>query len=127
MATAIMLAALSPALEALSTSSHSASIQSSETELRFQLQEKLESVLAEGYARLDREALSLGGPATVSAVYSDAVGAPNRRRVYLSRYDADNADGDGDPFTGVDVGLVWVRVDVERTRYVLETLVTCHE
>ncbi|MBI5446002.1 MAG: hypothetical protein HY900_32915, partial [Deltaproteobacteria bacterium] len=30
--------------------------------------------------------------------------------VYLARYDADNADGDNDPLTGGDSGLLWVKV-----------------
>jgi len=31
----------------------------------------------------------------------------------LSAYDADNSDGDDDPFTGTDEGLLWVRVAIE--------------
>ena len=40
----------------------------------------------------------------------------------MSRYDGDNADGDDDPLTGTDDGLLHVRVEIEDTVYVFETL-----
>ncbi len=65
-------------------------------------------------AALDAEAVAINDPNVASTVYSDAAGATNRRLVYLSRYDADNADADNDFFTGMDAGLVWIRVELAR-------------
>lgn len=126
-ATVILAAALVPALDALSSATLGVSVQQSESELHFRLREKLEDVLAVEFGTLDDEAQALASHTAVSAVYSDPVSSRNRRRVYLSRYDGDNADGDGDSFTGVDQNLLWVRVDIEGTRHALETLVSAYE
>jgi hypothetical protein len=40
----------------------------------------------------------------------------------LSRYDADDADGDDDPFTGTESGLIWVRVILADTVHGFESL-----
>jgi prepilin-type N-terminal cleavage/methylation domain-containing protein len=127
LATVILLLALVPAIEALSSASHGAGVQQSEVQLHFQLREKMAQILAEAFQSLDQEAQSIASPSSASVVYSDPPGIRYRRRVYLSRYDADNADGDNDPFTGIDAGLLWVRVDTEHTAYVLETLVSDYE
>ena len=42
-------------------------------------------------------------------------GDASRRLVYVAGYDGDDADGDGDPFTGADDGLLWVEVEIENT------------
>ena len=44
--------------------------------------------------------------------------------MFLARYDGDDADSDGDPFTGGDEGLLWVKVEIEGTAHVIETLVS---
>ena len=54
---------------------------------------------------------------------SDPGGTENRRKVFIGRYDGDNADADDDPFTGVDDGLLWVRVRIDGTHYDVETLI----
>lgn len=82
---------------------------------------RLEEVLAEPYAALESAAAAAGSEATPTS-YSDPPGTNNRRLIYLSLYDADNADADNDPFTGVDAGLVWVRVELEATALALESL-----
>jgi hypothetical protein len=79
----------------------------------------MEEVLARSFAELAAEEVAAGG---APSAYSDGAGAPDRRLVLLSRYDGDNADGDDDPFTGKDAGLLWVRVEIEGTDHVLETL-----
>ena len=71
--------------------------------------------------------MAINNPTVASTVYSDAAGATNRRLVYLSRYDADNADGDNDFFTGMDAGLVWVRVELEGTTQAIEGLTSPYE
>ncbi len=126
-ATVILALALVPALDALSTSTRGVAVQDSETELHFYLREKLEETLAVDFRSLDDEAQALADPTAVSGVYSDAVGSRYRRRVYLSRYDGDNADSDDDPFTGEDADLLWVRVDIEGTHHTLETLVSAYD
>ena len=48
--------------------------------------------------------------------------------MYLSRYDADNADGNGDFFdAGVDEGLLWVRVEIEGTSQAIEGLTSQYD
>lgn len=85
---------------------------------------KVEDVLADNYSHLETEALLLANPATASALYSDVSGTQNRRLVYLSQYDGDNADNDNDTFTGVDQGLLWVRVTIENTPYEVHSLIS---
>ena len=52
----------------------------------------------------------------------------NRRLVYLSRYDADNADGNGNFFdAGMDEGLLWVRVEIEGTDQAIESLTSVYD
>ena len=55
--------------------------------------------------------------------YSDAAGTESRRLVFLARYDGDDGDGDKDPFTGTDAGLLWVRVTIEDSPRSLETVI----
>jgi hypothetical protein len=76
------------------------------------LRAKMEEVLAEPVARLDAAA-QLAGGATVPTRYSDPASAGAAQRlVMISRYDADNADADGNPFTGTDQGLMWIEVRI---------------
>jgi Tfp pilus assembly protein PilV len=84
---------------------------------------KLEDVLAETFSSLE-EAAADAGSASVPAIYSDGANAHNRRLVYLSLYDGDNADSDDDPFTGVDPGLMWIRTEIEGTLMSVESLVS---
>ena len=44
--------------------------------------------------------------------------------VLLSRYDGDDADADGDPLTGTDDDLLWVRIEIEGTALGVESLVS---
>jgi len=83
----------------------------------------LEDVLAEAFSSLETAAIEAGSE-SVPTSYSDREGSPNRRLVYLSLYDGDNADSDGDPFTGVDAGLMWIRTEIEGTQMSVESLVS---
>ena len=82
---------------------------------------KLEDVLAEPFSSLEAAAIEAGS-ASVPTIYSDSEGTDNRRLVYLSLYDGDNADSDGDPFTGTDAGLMWIRTEIEGTLMSVESL-----
>ncbi len=113
--------ALVPALESLQTAQLGSSVQESLSSQHFHLNAKLEEVLAEPYSSLNTAAASSASPAIMTS-YSDVSGVANRRLVYLYGYDGDNADGDDDPFTGVDSGLMWVRVEIEGTAQFVETL-----
>ena len=113
--------ALIPVLESLQTAQLGTSVQESLSTQHFHLNAKLEEVLAEPYNSLNTAAATSASP-TVMTSYSDVSGAINRRLVYLYGYDGDNADGDDDPFTGVDSNLMWVRVEIEGTAQFIETL-----
>ena len=121
-AIAFIAITLLPIMQDLQISLAGAEINSEYTSDHYYLIAKFEEVLAEPFAALDAEATAAGGP-TVPTSYSDTVGTQPRRLVYLSRYDADNADADNDFFTGVDDGLLWVRTEIEATAHALETLV----
>jgi len=84
---------------------------------------RLEDVLAEPFSSLEAAATEAGST-SVPTSYSDSEGSDNRRLVYLSLYDGDNADSDGDPFTGVDPGLMWIRTEIEGTLISVESLVS---
>ncbi len=113
--------ALIPTLESLSTAQLGSSIQKSLSTQHFSLNAKLEEVLAEPYSSLTAAAAISASP-TVITNYSDANGSVDRRLVYLFGYDGDNADGDDNPFTGVDDGLMWVRVEIEHSAQYVESL-----
>jgi hypothetical protein len=84
---------------------------------------KLEDVLAEPFSSLEVAATDAAS-ASVPTSYSDNSGSVNRRVVYLSLYDGDNADADDDPFTGGDAGLMWIRTEIEGTLMSVESLVS---
>lgn len=120
-ATVLITISLIPASEALRSATTSSSIYADYSAQNYRLLAKMEEVLAKSYSSLATEAASAGGE-TIPTVFSDAIGTPNRRLVYLSPYDADNADSDNDPFTGTDLNLIWVRVEIEQSVLALESL-----
>ena len=122
-AMALIAIALVPAIDALRTSLGTGSGYATRLTEHYRVAGRLEDVLAEPFQDLDAAAVAAGSE-TVASSYSDAAGTPDRRLVYLARYDADDADGDGDPFTGGDVGLLWVRVVLEQGGSDLESLTT---
>lgn len=122
-ATVLLVVALLPALDALQSGIQSSTIHETQSVDQYQLLSKLEDVLAQPFGSLDAAATMAGSKNTITT-YSDAVGSNNRRLVYLSRYDGDNTDTDNDPFTGIDDGLIWVRVEIETSNKAIETL-TC--
>jgi Tfp pilus assembly protein PilV len=114
---------LLPLLDAIQGAGASSDAHRNASEQHFHLTARLEEVLAEPFTALAAEAAAAGSGSN-PASYSDAVGSDNRRLVYLSLYDGDNADADGLPFTGVDAGLMWVRVEIEGSLLSIETLVS---
>ena len=121
LAVTVLALALVPALDTLQTAMVGAQVHQDVSTTANTLASRLEEVLAEPHGALDDAAQAAGSPTTPSS-YSDPAGPPNRVIVFLSRFDGDNADADGDPFTGVDEGLLWVRVAVENTPFELITL-----
>ncbi len=117
----LMAVVLVPAIAALRTSIVGSEVNRDATQIRHQLTSRLERVLAESFVELEAAALAAGGPGTPSS-YSDAPGDPGRLLVYLSLYDADNQDSDGDVFTGADAGIIWIRVESEGSVHSLETV-----
>lgn len=114
---------LAPALEALTSAGRSTDGQYALAATHYGLQERMETLLAEPYAALLAEASTPGSP-TASAAYSDTGGTPNRRLVYITAYDGDDADGNGNPFDGTDDDILWVRIEVENAHHAVESLVT---
>jgi hypothetical protein len=122
LAVVILGAALAPALQTLDSALRGVSVSAGVLQAQQLLATRLENTLAEPFAALDAAAQAAGNQTTPSS-YSDPSGGVNRVLVFLSRYDGDNADGNGNPFDGTDAGLLWVRVAIENTPYELTTLV----
>jgi type II secretory pathway pseudopilin PulG len=127
-ATALIAISLIPAIEALQPATQGMSIHETRTLRHYELTAMLEDVLANPFSELDTEAVAINDPTVASTTYSDAPATNNRRLVYLSRYDADNADGNGDFFdAGMDEGLLWVRVEIEGTDQAIESLTSVYD
>ena len=122
-AVAVLAIALVPAVEALRTGLSAGQIHADSVAHHYLVVGKVEEVLAEDFGDLDAEALAAGSP-TVATAYSDGAGSDPQRLVYLARYDGDDADADGDPFTGGDEGLLWLRVEIAGGPHAIETLTT---
>lgn len=120
-ATVLVAVSIAPALTALNTGLSASATHESHVADHYHLTAKIEEVLAQPFGDLDAAASAAGDP-SVPTSYSDPAGADRRRLVFLSRYDGDNADGDDDPFTGADEGLLWLRVEIEETAHAFETL-----
>ncbi len=100
---------LVPAMQATQAALHTERLNRTAVVNDFRLVALAETVLAEPFDRLRDAAL---GAATPTA-YSDSSGTKDRRLVFISGYDADNADADGDDSTGADDGILKIRVEVE--------------
>ena len=120
-ATVLLAIMLVPAINALTTSSQGAEVHRELASNHFRLTSRLEELLAEPFAELEAAAIAAGSP-QAATIYSETAGAPGRLVVYLSACDGDNADGDGDLFTGTDAGILWIRVEVENTVHDLQTI-----
>lgn len=127
-ATTLIAITLVPAMEAFTPATLGMGIHESRTVQHYHLTAILEDVLAKPFDELDTEAMAINDRTVASTVYSDLPASEDRRLVYLSRYDGDNGDGNGDPFdSGMDEGLLWVRVEIEGTGQALESLTNVYE
>jgi prepilin-type N-terminal cleavage/methylation domain-containing protein len=112
---------LIPAIQAIQTGVAGAEVHADLTTSHHRIASRLEEVLTEPFNDLVDAATAAGSPTTASS-YSDTAGPPSRLLVFLSPYDGDNADADDDAFTGVDPGILWVRVEIENSTLSLETV-----
>ncbi len=121
---AVILIALTlvPAVSAVFGGVQGGGVHAQRAQDHYRITGMLEEVLAKPFNELQTEADAAGGPGTIVAAYSDVAGTERRRLVYLARYDGDNVDADDDYFTGVDDGLLWVRVQIENTLDGMETM-----
>lgn len=114
--------ALVPATEALQVAMLGSGQHETTAVQHYRAYGRMEELMTEGFTTLYDESIALGSPTTPSS-YSDAPGTPNRRLVFLSPYDVDNADGNDEPFmTGTDPGIVWLRVEIENSAIAFESL-----
>lgn len=124
-ASVLIAVSLVPALEALQPGIQGSQIHEDNNEDHYQLVAKMEEVLAEPYIDIQAAALLAASPSTASS-YSDTVtlhdGRQISRSVFLSHYDADNADADNDPFTGTEVDLIWIKVVIDNSHHALQSL-----
>ncbi|MFK8020099.1 MAG: hypothetical protein AB8B86_10050 [Pseudomonadales bacterium] len=123
-AIAILAISLVPAMEALSTAQLGSRINADLQRQHYKMLGKYESMLSMPFSELDAEAQLLADENTPSTLYSDNASTPDRRLVYLQRYDADNIDGDNDVFTGGDEHILWLKVEVAGSTIAQETLVS---
>lgn len=121
-ATALIAIILIPALSSLQSGIQGSNIHTSSAYNHYRIKGKMEEVLAKSFNELQQEADHTGNPTVIVDSYSDSSGIEDRRLVYLSRFDADNADADDNPFTDTDVGIIWIKVQIENTNYSLESL-----
>ena len=112
---------LVPAINALQTGVVGADVHADVATSHYRISSRLEELLGEPFSDLSDAAVAAGSPSSPSS-YSEPAGLPGRLVVYLSLYDGDNADADGDAFTGTDPDLVWIRVDIEDSVFSLQTV-----
>lgn len=123
----LVAVALVPIMEALQSAVGGTAIHESIIVDMLALQSKIEEVLKEPFTALETAALKAGSP-TTPTIYSDTApittsdGRQITRQVYIWLYDADNVDGDDDPFTGADAGLLYIRAEIEGSALFIETL-----
>lgn len=118
----LIAVALVPAMNALRVGVTAAGVHEQETVRSLELSGRMEQVLAQSFFDLDAAAAAAGSSA-VPTSFSDLAGTEDRLVVFIAGYDADDADADDDPFTGVDPGILWLRVTLENTQHALTTLV----
>ena len=123
-ATLLIAISLVPMMDAMSGATASGGAHELSAVRHAHLLGKMEVVLAEPYSALEATIIATMPHASdIPSSYSDLPGTTNRRLVYLSFYDGDNADSDDDPFTGMEPDLIWVRTLIEDTQIAVETLV----
>jgi hypothetical protein len=123
-ATLLIAIMLVPALDAMQSGIHGSGIHTQLAQNQYRMISKMEETLAVPYNKLLEQAdLVADSKVLIPPPYSDPAGTGFRRLVFLARYDGDDADGDKDPFTGTDTGLLWVRVTIEDSPRALGTVI----
>ena len=123
-ATLLITIMLVPALEAMQSGIQGSGIHTELARNQYRMISKMEETLALPFSELLTQADLVADPAVlIPAPFSDAAGTESRRLVFLARYDGDDVDGDKDPFTGTDTGLLWLRVTIEDSQRSLETVI----
>jgi len=123
-ATLLIAILLVPALDAMQSGIQSSDIHTQLAQNQYRMISKMEQTLALSYTELLGQAdLIADSKVLIPPPYSDPAGTGFRRLVFLARYDGDDADGDKNPFTGTDTGLLWVRVMIEDGQRSLETVI----
>lgn len=121
-ATVLIAIMLVPAMEALTPAIQGSAMHKQHAEIHYALLGKLEQVLAKSFDELDAAA-AVAGAHTNATSYSDpAANVPDR--VFIWRYDIDDADSDGDVFTDGEDDLLWVKVATEDASQSLQTLIS---
>lgn len=121
-ATVLIAIAIVPMMNALQAGLQGSTLFKKNAEFHHVLTGAAEKVLAEPFDNLDAAATAAGAY-TTATTYSD-LGAPTPFKVYLWRYDVDNADSDNDEFTGGEEDLIWVRVALVDNGQSIETLIS---
>jgi hypothetical protein len=121
-ATLLITIALVPMMEALQPGLQGTQLNRQQSEIHFALKGKLESVLAEPFTDLDAAA-SAAGAATIATSYSD-LGATVPHQLFIWRYDIDDADNDGDVYTGGESDILWLRIASVDGSYSIQTLLS---
>ena len=119
-ATVLIAIALVPMMNSLQSGLQGTELHKNKVEVFNVLTGELEQLLAEPFDDLDAAATAAGAHSN-KTTYSDEA-APIPYNVYLWRYDADNADGDGDWFTGGEEDLLWIKVSLIDDSESFETL-----
>jgi len=123
-ATLLIVIMLVPALDAMQSGIQGSGVHMQLAQNQYRMISKLEQTLALPFTELLAQADLVADPKVlIPAPFSDPAGTESRRLVFLARYDGDDGDGDKDPFTGTDVGLLWVRVTIEDSPRSLETVI----
>lgn len=123
-ATLLIMIMLVPAIDAMQSGIQGSGVHTELAQNNYRVIAKLEEILARPFAELQAQADAAGASnVLVPPPYSDPPGTTDRRRVFVARYDGDDADADADPFTGVDDGLLWIRIKINKTNYDIRTLV----
>ena len=122
-AVALLAVFLLPVLESLHPAILGTSVSEVYVQDQLRLQSRFEDVMSEPFSALESAAAAAGSPSDATA-YSDASGTDDRLLVYIWAYDGDNDDGDNNPFSGTDEGLLWVRIVTEDSGHARESLVS---
>ncbi|MEQ8659392.1 MAG: hypothetical protein RLW62_01105, partial [Gammaproteobacteria bacterium] len=119
-ATALLAVILAPAMDALRSGIRAGSVQAAEGALRLRVASCLEEALARAPTVLAAAAASA---ALGDALAAEIPGTP-ACQLTVTGWDGDDADGDGNPLTGIDAGLVHIEARVAGARYRATSLVS---